>query len=140
MVHYAGPKTAPSQARAEAVQERPPGVLTFGIKGGREKSIKFMDSSKMIAIVTHVADARSCVLHPASHTHRQLTDQQLMDAGIQPDLIRASPSVSRTSATSLQIPNRRLRRCKAFLQINCSIFPKELSGQNRTVLLSALYS
>ena len=55
----------------------PCGVLTFGIKGGREKSIQFMDNLKMICIVTHVADARSCVLHPASHTHRQLSDEQL---------------------------------------------------------------
>lgn len=68
----------------------PSGVLTFGIKGGRERSIKFMDSLKMIEIVTHVADARSCVLHPASHTHRQLTDEQLREAGIPPDLIRFS--------------------------------------------------
>ena len=66
------------------------GVLTFGIKGGREASIKFMDSLKFIAIVTHVADARSCVLHPASHTHRQMTDEQLIEAGVQPDLIRFS--------------------------------------------------
>ncbi len=68
----------------------PSGVLTFGIKGGRDRSIKFMDSLKMIEIVTHVADARSCVLHPASHTHRQLTDEQLREAGIPPDLIRFS--------------------------------------------------
>ena len=68
----------------------PCGVMTFGIKGGREASIKFMDSLKVIGIVTHVADAWSCVLHPASHTHRQLTDEQLMEAGIPPDLIRLS--------------------------------------------------
>ena len=66
------------------------GVLTFGIKGGREASIKFMDSLKFIAIVTHVADARSCVLHPASHTHRQMNEQELLEAGVQPDLIRFS--------------------------------------------------
>ena len=69
------------------------GVLTFGIKGGREESIKFMDSLKFIAIVTHVADARSCVLHPASHTHRQMTDEQLIEAGVQPDLIRFSVGI-----------------------------------------------
>lgn len=69
------------------------GVLTFGIKGGRDASIKFMDSLKFIAIVTHVADARSCVLHPASHTHRQLTDEQLVEAGVQPDLIRFSVGI-----------------------------------------------
>ena len=68
----------------------PCGVMTFGIKGGRAKSIKFMDSLKVIGIVTHVADAWSCVLHPASHTHRQLTDAQLKAAGIPPDLIRFS--------------------------------------------------
>ena len=68
----------------------PCGVLTFGIKGGRKASIRFMDSLKLIGIVTHVADAWSCVLHPASHTHRQLTDKQLKEAGIPPDLIRLS--------------------------------------------------
>ncbi len=71
----------------------PCGVLTFGIKGGREKSIQFMDNLKMICIVTHVADARSCVLHPASHTHRQLSDEQLIEAGVAPDLIRFSVGI-----------------------------------------------
>ncbi len=71
----------------------PCGVLAFGIKGGREESILFMDSLKLIAIVTHVADARSCVLHPASHTHRQLTDEQLLANGIRPDLIRLSVGI-----------------------------------------------
>ena len=69
------------------------GVITFGIKGGRDASIKFMDSLKLIAIVTHVADARSCVLHPASHTHRQMSDEQLLAAGVQPDLIRFSVGI-----------------------------------------------
>ena len=69
------------------------GVVTFGIKGGRETSIKFMDSLKLVAIVTHVADARSCVLHPASHTHRQLSDEQLLAAGVRPDLIRFSVGI-----------------------------------------------
>ena len=68
----------------------PCGVMTFGIKGGRNASIRFMDALKVIGIVTHVADAWSCVLHPASHTHRQLTDKQLKEAGIPPDLIRLS--------------------------------------------------
>ena len=54
------------------------GVLTFGLKGGREAAVEMMDKLKMIAIVTHVADARSCVLHPASHTHRQMNEQELM--------------------------------------------------------------
>lgn len=66
------------------------GVITFGIKGGKEACIRVMDSLKLIAIVTHVADARSCVLHPASHTHRQMNDQELIEAGVQPDLIRFS--------------------------------------------------
>ena len=66
------------------------GVMCFGIRGGREESIKFMDSLKLIAIVTHVADARTCLLHPASHTHRQMSDEQLLEAGIAPDLIRLS--------------------------------------------------
>lgn len=69
------------------------GVISFGLKGGRERSIKFMDSLNLIAIVTHVADARTCVLHPASHTHRQLTDEQLMEAGVRPDLIRLSVGI-----------------------------------------------
>ena len=69
------------------------GVLTFGIKGGRNNSIRFMDSLALVAIVTHVADARSCVLHPASHTHRQLSDEQLVAAGVIPDLIRFSVGI-----------------------------------------------
>lgn len=69
------------------------GVLSFGIKGGRENSIRFMDNLKFVAIVTHVADARSCVLHPASHTHRQLSDEQLIEAGVAPDLIRFSVGI-----------------------------------------------
>lgn len=69
------------------------GVLTFGLKGGRDASVKMLDSLKMIAIVTHVADARSCVLHPASHTHRQMNDQELKEAGVQPDLIRFSVGI-----------------------------------------------
>lgn len=69
------------------------GVLAFGLKGGRDASIRFMDSLQFISIVTHVADARSCVLHPASHTHRQLTEEQLIEAGIAPDLIRFSVGI-----------------------------------------------
>ncbi len=69
------------------------GVLTFGLKGGRNLSVQFMDSLKFIAIVTHVADARTCVLHPASHTHRQLNDEQLIAAGVAPDLIRLSVGI-----------------------------------------------
>lgn len=69
------------------------GVLSFGLKGGREVAIKFMDNLRLATIVTHVADARTCVLHPASHTHRQLTDEQLIEAGIAPDLIRFSVGI-----------------------------------------------
>ena len=69
------------------------GVISFGLKGGRDVSIKFMDSLEFIAIVTHVADARSCVLHPASHTHRQLSDEQLREAGVDPSLIRLSVGI-----------------------------------------------
>ncbi|NLJ90502.1 MAG: O-acetylhomoserine aminocarboxypropyltransferase/cysteine synthase, partial [Clostridiales bacterium] len=66
------------------------GVISFGVKGGREAAMKFMDSLELAAIVVHVADARTSVLHPASTTHRQLTDQQLEEAGVSPDLIRMS--------------------------------------------------
>ncbi len=69
------------------------GVIAFGLKGTRQTAVQFMDSLRMIAIVTHVADARTCVLHPASHTHRQLSDQQLREAGVAPDLIRLSVGI-----------------------------------------------
>jgi len=69
------------------------GVMSFGLKGSREDAVAFMDHLHMIAIVTHVADARSCVLHPASHTHRQMSDEQLRAAGIEPDLIRFSAGI-----------------------------------------------
>ena len=64
------------------------GVISFGLKGGRQAAGEFMDKLKLAAIVTHVADARTCVLHPASHTHRQLSDEQLREAGVDPSLIR----------------------------------------------------
>ena len=66
------------------------GVVSFGVEGGREAATKFMDSLELAAIVTHVADARTCCLHPASTTHRQLTDEQLAECGVAPDLIRFS--------------------------------------------------
>ena len=69
------------------------GVIAFGLKGSREDAIKFMDNLDFICIVTHVADARTCVLHPASHTHRQMSDEQLMEAGVAPDLIRLSVGI-----------------------------------------------
>lgn len=66
------------------------GVVSFGIKGGRDAATRFMDALEMAAIVTHVADARTCCLHPASTTHRQLTDEQLEECGVSPDLVRFS--------------------------------------------------
>ena len=69
------------------------GVIAFGIKGGREAATKFMDGLKLAAVVTHVADARTCVLHPASTTHRQMNDEELAHAGISPDLIRMSVGI-----------------------------------------------
>jgi O-acetylhomoserine (thiol)-lyase len=69
------------------------GVIAFGLKGSREEAIRFMDNLDFISIVTHVADARTCVLHPASHTHRQLTEEQLKEAGISPDLVRLSVGI-----------------------------------------------
>ena len=69
------------------------GVISFGLKGGKAAAAALMDELKLAAIVTHVADARTCVLHPASHTHRQMTDEQLIEAGIAPDLIRLSVGI-----------------------------------------------
>ena len=69
------------------------GVIAFGLKGDRDTAVRFMDALQMINIVTHVADARTCVLHPASHTHRQLSDEQLREAGVAPDLIRLSVGI-----------------------------------------------
>ncbi len=69
------------------------GVIAFGLKGSREEAIRFMDNLEFISIVTHVADARTCVLHPASHTHRQLSEEQLREAGISPDLVRMSVGI-----------------------------------------------
>ncbi|MCM8871895.1 MAG: O-acetylhomoserine aminocarboxypropyltransferase/cysteine synthase [Paludibacteraceae bacterium] len=94
-VNYSGLKSSPyyELAQKQFTNGRSCGVVTFGIKGGRERSIKFMDSLNLTCIVTHVADARTCVLHPASHTHRQLTDEQLIEAGVRPDLIRYSVGI-----------------------------------------------
>ena len=87
----------PSNAEYERCKKYLPngscGVISFGIKGGREAAVKFMDSLKLAAIVVHVADARTCVLHPASTTHRQLTDKQLEDALIGADLVRMSVGI-----------------------------------------------
>lgn len=69
------------------------GVVSFGVKGGREAAVKFLNSLKIAAIVTHVADARTCALHPASTTHRQMTDEQLLECGVSPDLVRFSVGI-----------------------------------------------
>ena len=93
-VHYCG---LPGDKAYELGQKYLPngscGVIAFALKGTRETAIKWMDSLEMINIVTHVADARTCVLHPASHTHRQLSDEQLLEAGVAPDLIRLSVGI-----------------------------------------------
>jgi len=73
------------------------GVVSFGLKGGRDAATKFMDSLRLAAIVTHVADARTCVLHPASTTHRQLSDAQLKECGVDPSLIRFSVGIEDVS-------------------------------------------
>ena len=90
-IHFAGLPNDKYHALAEKyLPNGVCGVIAFGLKGSRNEAIKFMDSLQMISIVTHVADAKTCVLHPASHTHRQLSEEQLLEAGIAPDLIRLS--------------------------------------------------
>ena len=69
------------------------GVVSFGVKGGREAASKFMAGLKLASIATHVADAKTCVLHPASTTHRQMNDAELAAAGVSPDLIRLSVGI-----------------------------------------------
>lgn len=87
----------PGDRQYKAAQKYMPngtcGVVSFGIKGGREAATKFMDSLRLAAIVTHVADVRTCCLHPASTTHRQLTDEELVAAGVSPDLVRFSVGI-----------------------------------------------
>ena len=93
-VHYCGLKDDQYYERGQKyLPNGSCGVIAFGLKGTRETAIRFMDSLQMINIVTHVADARTCVLHPASHTHRQLSDEQLREAGVAPDLIRLSVGI-----------------------------------------------
>lgn len=93
-VNYCGLPDNPDYSKAQKyLPNGSCGVLCLGLKGDREAAIRFMDSLQLIAIATHVADARSCVLHPASHTHRQLSDEQLREAGIAPDLIRLSVGI-----------------------------------------------
>ena len=69
------------------------GVISFGLKSGRAGAAEFMDKLKMCSIETHVADSKTAVLHPASHTHRQLTDEQLVEAGVDPSMIRLSVGI-----------------------------------------------
>ena len=93
-VHYAGLEGDPYHHLAEKYMPKGTcGVLAFAVKGGREASIAFMDKLKFISIMTHVADAKTCLLHPASHTHRQMSDEQLREAGVAPDLIRLSVGI-----------------------------------------------
>lgn len=93
-VNYSGLKSSKYYERAQKYLPKGScGVVAFGLKGGRDVAIRFMDSLELAAIVTHVADARTSVLHPASHTHRQLSDEQLIKAGVAPDLIRFSVGI-----------------------------------------------
>lgn len=69
------------------------GVISFGVAGGRKAAVKFLDGLKLAAIATHVADARTCALHPASTTHRQMTDEELKAGGISADLVRLSVGI-----------------------------------------------
>ncbi len=93
-VNYPGLESSPFHALAQKyLPEGSCGVVSLGIKGGRPAATRFMDGLKLAAIVTHVADARTCILHPASTTHRQLSDDQLKTAGISPDLVRLSVGI-----------------------------------------------
>lgn len=93
-VHYADLEGDAYHALSEKyMPEGTCGVLAFAVKGGRAASIAFMDKLKLVSIVTHVADAKTCLLHPASHTHRQMSDEQLREAGVAPDLIRLSVGI-----------------------------------------------
>ena len=93
-VNYPGLESSPFHALSQKyLPEGTCGVVSLGIKGGRPAATRFMDGLKLAAIVTHVADARTCILHPASTTHRQLSDEQLKAAGISPDLVRLSVGI-----------------------------------------------
>lgn len=92
-VEYPGLESSPENAMAKKYLKACSGVLTFGPKGGKAKAERFMDSLKLACQVIHVADARTCVLHPASTTHRQLSDEALVEAGIKPELIRVSVGI-----------------------------------------------
>ena len=103
-VHYSGlPGDESHQLAQKYLPNGSCGVIAFGLKGTRETAIKFMDSLEFINIVTHVADARTCVLHPASHTHRQMSDEQLREAGVAPDLIRLSVGIEDVNRSSFRV-------------------------------------
>ena len=93
-INYPGLKSSKDYALAQKFMPNGTcGVVSFGVKGGRKGAVKFMEGLKLAAIVTHVADARTCVLHPASTTHRQMNDDELLAAGVSPDLIRLSVGI-----------------------------------------------
>ena len=93
-VNYPGLKSSPDRALVEKyLPHGTCGVISFGVKGGREAAEKFMNHLELAAIVTHVADTRTCVLHPASTTHRQLSDKELTECGVTPDMIRFSVGI-----------------------------------------------
>ena len=90
-VNYPGLASSPYHARAQKyLPNGSCGVVSFGVRGGREAAAAFMRNLRVAAIETHVADARSCCLHPASTTHRQMSDAELEAAGVSPDLVRLS--------------------------------------------------
>ena len=93
-VNYPGLRSCKYFERAQKyMPEGTCGVVSFGVAGGRAGAVRFMESLKLAAIVTHVADARTCVLHPASTTHRQMSDDELLECGVTPDLIRFSVGI-----------------------------------------------
>lgn len=93
-VNYPGLKSSPYYALAQKYMPHGTcGVISFGVSGGREAAVRFMDALQLASIVTHVADSKTCVLHPASTTHRQMNDAQLEAAGVRPDLVRLSVGI-----------------------------------------------
>ena len=93
-VNYPGLKSSPYYALAQKYMPHGTcGVISFGVTGGREAAVRFMDALQLASIVTHVADSKTCVLHPASTTHRQMNDAQLEAAGVRPDLVRLSVGI-----------------------------------------------
>lgn len=105
-VNYPGLPSSPYYALTQKYMKNGTcGVVSFGIKGGREAATKFMDALELASVVTHVADLRTCVLHPASTTHRQLSDQQLIEAGVSPDLIRLSVGIENSEDILEDIQN-----------------------------------